>query len=178
MIKDNILFLDIDGVLNTRNTFYRRNKFYKNNKIVLPKIDEFRVELLSRIIKETNSSIVISSSWRNGLEKKDDTIIPCNEDCHDLILILKKYDLVIDDITPFDQNRIRQNEIREYLNNHNVKKFVIIDDEDADLFEYKDELVKIKCDWQSFDINSNGLNESYVEIIKEKLTKNKIRSKK
>lgn len=50
-----IIFLDIDGVLNSES--YYKSKVTKN-------FDPECVKRLNRIIKETNAGIVISSSWK------------------------------------------------------------------------------------------------------------------
>ena len=53
-----IIFLDIDGVLNSR-------KFIQSNNITgLVGLDPQAISLLNKLISETDSEIVISSSWR------------------------------------------------------------------------------------------------------------------
>ena len=59
-----VIFLDIDGVLNTSQTFIEiDNEFIKTGKRRI-EIDLDRVELLKEIVDATGAVIVLSSSWR------------------------------------------------------------------------------------------------------------------
>ena len=53
-----IIFLDIDGVLNSR--IYDR----KRNRDELTDIDETRLPLVKELVAATGAKIVLSSSWR------------------------------------------------------------------------------------------------------------------
>ena len=61
----NIVFLDIDGVLNSRNKlielYYKTGKPHSGTNYPF---DEKCLENLKRLIEETNSKIVITSTWR------------------------------------------------------------------------------------------------------------------
>ena len=61
-----VIFLDIDGVLNTYQTFIDIYLEYKKTKIRRLEIDGDKVSLLSEIINLTGSKIVLSSSWRHS----------------------------------------------------------------------------------------------------------------
>lgn len=62
----NIIFLDIDGVMNCED-FYHSSRYIRDIKSYpISEIDPFRVEILNDIIQKTNAKIVISSSWRHG----------------------------------------------------------------------------------------------------------------
>lgn len=65
-----VIFLDIDGVLNTARTFRRQHKIWKETGERGLEIDEFRVFYLQKIVEQTGAIIVLSSSWRNFLLKK------------------------------------------------------------------------------------------------------------
>lgn len=54
-----IIFLDIDGVLNTQETLRK-----SHNGII--GIDPYKVLLLDRIVQATGAEVVLSSSWRKG----------------------------------------------------------------------------------------------------------------
>ena len=54
-----VIFLDIDGVLNSRRYDAKRDKNGNTN------IDETRLPLVKRIVDATGARIVLSSSWRN-----------------------------------------------------------------------------------------------------------------
>ena len=58
-----IIFLDFDGVLNCVGT-KDRIPHPEISSVRIRGIDKFRVELVSDLAAETQSSIVISSSWR------------------------------------------------------------------------------------------------------------------
>ena len=71
-----VIFLDIDGVLNTSEIFIEQSKNYKQKGIYNVEIDEFRVEYLKQIIEKTNAKIVLSSSWRYFFVKENDIVLP------------------------------------------------------------------------------------------------------
>ena len=95
-----VIFLDIDGVLNTEQTFIDIHNEWKvtgNRRI---EIDEFRVQFLKRIVEETNAKIVLSSSWKIFYKKENNILIPEFKAAIQLNEILNKYNLEIYDITP------------------------------------------------------------------------------
>ena len=65
-----VIFLDIDGVLNSNDWYVYRRDYYEmddvKNQYPLYEFDPRAVERLNRIIKETGAKIVVSSSWRSG----------------------------------------------------------------------------------------------------------------
>ena len=60
-----VIFLDIDGVLNSETFSKDNHKVYLATGEIKPDVDEKAVQRLVTIIKETNAKIVLSSSWRN-----------------------------------------------------------------------------------------------------------------
>jgi hypothetical protein len=62
-MKDKIIFLDFDGVLNSIGT-KDRVVHPKNPEWKVRGIDNFRVKLVSDLAKKYNAKIVISSTWR------------------------------------------------------------------------------------------------------------------
>ena len=82
-----VLFLDIDGVLNSDNWFgYRlyciKNNMYdrvlnfidtndENTEHKLTMIDDRAIANLNRIVEETGCKIVLSSSWRSSRESEN-----------------------------------------------------------------------------------------------------------
>jgi hypothetical protein len=131
--REKIIFLDIDGVLNS-NSFFQSDEYEKLDRWV-SMIDEKAVELLNDLIKETNAKIVISSTWRKSLNKEE------------LLEILKskgfEYDIL--DYTPYlvfrDLDYVKGSvprgcEIQAWLN-HNYShpdsvNYIIFDD-DSDM---------------------------------------------
>lgn len=63
-----VLFLDFDGVLNSSNWYRARTRTPNptQEEHHLNELDPSAVAQLSRIIRETNCSVVISSTWRRG----------------------------------------------------------------------------------------------------------------
>lgn len=53
-----VIFLDIDGVLNTSYTKYRDEV-----------LDDFRLDYLAKIVNKTRAKIVLTSTWRYNLSK-------------------------------------------------------------------------------------------------------------
>lgn len=90
----NIIFLDVDGVLN--------NMAYLKGKCIGTEIDMRAVERLAEIYKEYNCKIVLSSSWREllgGETKELHSMYNYQENC------LGKYGMEIVDVTPVIMSR-------------------------------------------------------------------------
>lgn len=109
-----IIFLDVDGVLNSEQD--RFSWTIESDKHLI---------LLACIVRRTNAKIVVSSSWRN-----------CS-----LLDTLKKrlndFSMSVFDVTGYNKNGIRGLEIKEWLDNHNdIESFVILDDEVFDIKEH------------------------------------------
>lgn len=141
----NIIFLDIDGVLNGYNFWnllgwkiacFLKNKHIKNwyRKVSDPfGVHKTKVKRLSKIVKNTNAKIVMSSSWRGGFwnvpyEEKTDHQKKLTD-------LLNKYNIEVIDITPKSKTGRRDEEIISWLskNEEKVKGFIILDDERFDL---------------------------------------------
>lgn len=106
-----VLFLDVDGVLNT------------HNSMSLYSLSKTRVKRLAGIAKETGCSIVVSSTWR-----RDSVAL------FKLKRTLNYHDVRIHDVTPY-LGTIRGKEIAEWLtNNPDVTIYAIVDD-DSDMLE-------------------------------------------
>lgn len=107
-----IIFLDVDGVLNSE-----QDRFSWTIE------SDMHLMLLACIVRRTNAKIVVSSSWRN-----------CG-----LLDTLKKR---LNDFSMSVYGKTkdigeRGLEIKEWLDNHNgVESFAILDDEDFDIKSY------------------------------------------
>ena len=117
------VFLDVDGVLNTRTTVKQTPYGYTG-------IDDERVEILAHALeKYGGGDIVLSSDWKELNPKHDDYVY--------LVSKLKKYGLEISGQT-FDSNLERGKGIKEYLEQHSeIEEFVILDDMTFDFERYK-----------------------------------------
>lgn len=121
---DKLLFLDIDGVLNSEHFYCNRSKS-DSLPYPLSEFDPISVKELNRILDETDAKLIISSSWRfdEGLDN-----------------IFMKVGIThrIFGITPCLRNKIRGEEIKSYIEEYtkierNIR-YVILDD-DADMLD-------------------------------------------
>lgn len=119
--KSFVVFLDIDGVLNTRTTVQRTPDGYTG-------IDDARVRVLaSAIRKYGGGDIVLSSDWKTLRENDADYLY--------LIEKLEAHGLEIVGKTK-DNNRNRGAGILDYLRQHpEIEEYVILDD---NVFDFKD----------------------------------------
>ena len=151
---NNIIFLDIDGVLNSDKYFDSiSNKECINlvDRLMLD-IDVSKVKILLEVINKTNTKIMITSSWRR----------------------MKLYSYIKERLismglpvvgeTPFIEGR-RGEEIRSYLLENRVSNYCIIDDEVfKDYKELEDYLVVT-------DFYEDGLTIDHAEEVVKKLIK-------
>lgn len=126
-----VIFLDIDGVLNSDTDFFELRKFgHPVNEIKGSKvINRGCLALLQQILEDTDAKIVLSSTWRH---------LYTLEEMHEMFTA-RDFNLPFEvwhDITPTlsrgfsdDHTYHRGAEIRDYLDAHpEVEKFVILDD--------------------------------------------------
>lgn len=136
-----VIFLDIDGVLNSE-------EFLKNNQDEI--IDRDAVNILKNIIDKTGASIVMSSGWRLWF---DEDMIPNDGYSQYLYDILSEFDIKLFDKTPdFSTEEIRTRktfshvkakEIIAWLSEHKtVDKYVVLDDLDLKNEEINSHLVR------------------------------------
>lgn len=172
-----IVFLDIDGVLNSTDFMRATHKGYGKPPtrwerqlitkaldhwdapyMELPKarrmiqndirqLDKAAIERLNEIIRQTGAKIVVSSTWRMWYRAPG------------LQLLLSSFGLHGDviDRTVLSPSRYRAHEIQAWLNETKLKieSFVAIDDDSADMVEVKDRLVKTQSE--------SGLLDEHIE---------------
>ena len=110
-----IIFLDVDGVLNSIQD--RFSWTIESDKHLI---------LLACIVRRTDAKIVVSSSWRI----LDSTLGVLKRRLED-------FSMSIYGKTCYSRHGIRGLEIKEWLDNHNdIESFVILDDEVSDIKEY------------------------------------------
>jgi len=150
----NVIFLDIDGVLNCTSSFGKGT----NHSCWV--IDPLLVARLNRIVENVDDlTIVLSSSWRYAEAKKQ----------IDINALLREQGFIGNPVverTVLDNERVedgfenRGDEIQLWLTNHpEVERFVILDDDD-DMCHLMDHLVQT-----SFE-NGGLLAEHVDETIK------------
>lgn len=121
--KSFVVFLDIDGVLNSRTTVQRTPDGYQG-------IDDARVGILAKVIENMGGGdIVLSSDWKEMKSTDDDYIY--------LVSKLEKFGLSISARTRASKQD-RGAGILAYLEEHKeVKEYVILDDCRFDFEDYK-----------------------------------------
>jgi len=134
---NNVIFLDIDGCINT----YQSNKLpgkyiesvFLNSPIYVNELDKKCIENFNKIIFHTNANIVISSTWRIEFVENG---------CFNLLIdYLHSQGLKgkIVSYTPIMDNKIansflfqtktRAEEIKQYIQDHQTENYVVIDDD-------------------------------------------------
>ncbi len=158
MKPEKIIFLDIDGVLNSR-TFYAARQGMPKSMLTCTddriqpfqfrEIDTVPLALLKYLVDQTGANIVISSTWRmgqdplwfrllfyrKGIEFKNDTIIGK---------------------TPVIPGKVRGDEIKSWIDeNEFTGKYIIIDDDSDMLPEQKPFFVqtthKLGFTWDEYE---------------------------
>lgn len=162
----NIIFLDVDGVLNSMAYFkhLRSNGKKLHKKDEYNDISEYHLKMLSKIYEECSAKIVLTSTWRELSDSKNKR---CYKMYEYLVNSLMKYNMEI-----ISKTRVigmdRPKEIFDWLSNREDKediKFVILDDdfskENYDLYNLGDNLVETKyfCD----RLEDGGLQEMHVD---------------
>lgn len=138
-----VIFLDVDGVLNTRNTIDRCCGYTG--------IEDSKVALLAELVSNLEAEIVLTSTWR---EEWDD------EMGQYLRTKLDNYGLVISAMTPMISHRKRCLEVKEWLKTHKIDKMIILDDMDFGWSDHGLEKYWVETDWYN-----NGLTADIVDGI-------------
>lgn len=159
----NVIFLDIDGVLNSvdfieRVTEAGRGGKFGTNEYWSAHLDPERIKHLNRLIAESDAKVVISSTWRIGKtpERMQE------------ILEMKGFEGEVIGCTTTDDLGCRGHQIQAWLDvNPETLSFVILDD-DPDMGPLMPYLVKTTyLDWEN-----GGLRDEHVEKALEVLEAN------
>ena len=149
-MKKNLIFLDIDGVLNNSKSLDKAWSEHRSNGIA--SIDPDCLNNLIDICKETNAFICISSAWRMFTRFDETWIREGNKpnkdfesDFNDLLKLLKDSGLNVIGQTPNLArngewtNFIRGQEINKWLTDEKEKdwNWIIIDDNSLFFFEWQ-----------------------------------------
>lgn len=138
MEKINVLFLDVDGVVNSSKTAQMADSFFG--------IDPYLAFLIGNMVDDLDLKVVLSSSWRNSEEG---------------VRIIKEKVCAIMDVTPNIRGAsIRGDEIKLWLDKHpEVEKYAIIDDDTDFLKEQMPNFFKTSWD--------TGVTPDIIEKIKK-----------
>ena len=63
-MSNRVIFLDIDGVLNSGRWYYERGGYVPRDADMSAELDPSAIQCLNRIIDQTGAKVCISSSWR------------------------------------------------------------------------------------------------------------------
>lgn len=148
-----VLFLDIDGVLNSEDYFY---SIPEDQLRDIP-LDRRCVARVAHIVEETGAVIVLTSSWRGGWEKDPEKN---RLEGQMLDKIFAEYGISIYDKTPVSPRGRRPAEIKEWMEacDESIRRYVIIDDYD---FEWKKN--KMYRHWVQTDFTGSGLTDEKAE---------------
>lgn len=153
-----VIFLDIDGVLNSANFFKKKHEEtgLTQGGSRIESIDPDALRLLEQIIEETDAKIVVSSCWRIGRT---------TEELQGLLkgAGFKHYDRIIDRTNKIGSFATKRgDEIEEWLSRNSVQRGdVVILDDDSDMGDLFDRLVQT--------LYHQGLTEHEVKTAIEKL---------
>lgn len=129
-----IVFLDIDGVLNSN--FWNKN--HQREISVGTLIDESKIKLLCKLIKDTDAQIILHSGWKYWF---DSDLKPLRKEAENLQALLEKEGLTIAGVTPnhaTEENKkskkfslVKAGEILAWLEQYSdVDAWVVLDDLD------------------------------------------------
>ena len=147
-----VIFLDIDGVLNSGAWYVKRPS---DGRWPISHLDPDAVKVLNEIIEKTGAVVVVSSTWRIGQGRTW---------LQEVLTTAGFTGTVVGKTTVLDEKE-RGHEIQEWLDNvapmyarrnDPVSHFVILDD-DTDMAHLRSKLVHINHD--------AGLTHKYVEEI-------------
>ena len=116
----NVIFLDFDGVLNSADFRDSVEDYYNNF------IDETRMPILGRIVRQTDAVIVLSTTWKVMWEKDAERNTEGGKAIDE---IFGRYGMSIYSKTECADDD-RNFEIFLWLCNHEVENYVILDDLD------------------------------------------------
>ena len=116
------IFFDIDGVLNSMDGWSMENFPINPNclKNFADTVNFFKTKY--------EVHLIMSSSWRDGFNFEGEGVH--SPDVQDILNKLKKFDIEVEDKTPFLMQKNRADEINSYIVEHNLQdyKSLAIDD--------------------------------------------------
>ena len=166
----NIVFLDVDGVLNSM--AYFENQKLTPKKEAFSELSDFHLQMLSQIVHSCDALIVLTSTWR---DLQGSRCQKAEKMYQYLIDSLKKYDMSVFDKVSYIRNN-RPLEIVTWLEDQPDRDsihFVSLDDdfskEEYEVYGIADHLVQTR--FFCSDLSEGGLQQSHVNqaiaILKE-----------
>lgn len=164
-----LIFLDIDGVINTTNyRIWLKNNGYSTNNIDM-EFDPEAMKNLKEVVDTFNAKIILSSTWRFGLAE----IVEDTKDlsCRNLINRLAEIGLKIYGKTPVFGERGKEilKYIEMYAKANNIDEkdiaYIVLDDDSFDIEPYIKPALFIKTD------HTTGFDNRCVEVALYSLRK-------
>lgn len=143
----NYIFLDIDGVLNSKRTKARAPYDCMG-------IGKNHLNVLKTIVEKTNGNIVLISDWRLSFLPNDH--MPKMADY--IAKKLHSVDLQFELASYNHQYEIRAKEIEKWINTHPTKGYIILDDNDNRWYR----IPEVESHWIHTDYKK-GLTEDHIE---------------
>lgn len=140
---EKVIFLDIDGVLNSEEFFIKRDKKHikaleeENKDYLVYDLDKKAVKILNETLNLTNCEIVLSSSWRIfGLERVNNALKEVG------FKYEINYKTTMDDMD-------RGLQIKKFAEENNVENYIVLDDESFDIDKHITLERFIKTNWRT-----------------------------
>lgn len=152
-----VIFLDIDGVLNSSKTVDRNFDY--------PELDPQNLVVLQKIVNETDAVLVLTSSWKDDWINKDGTVSRQQEMIR---YQLNRYGLDIYDCTA-DKIYNRGEGIIKWLNAHEVKSWCVLDDEIFPDYEHMQIVEKLVKTSYMDGLTDDCVNEAIMKLRGEAL---------
>lgn len=157
-----VIFLDIDGVLNSM-------EFYENkpeSDLRHNPFDRKCVAVLKQIVDATDAKIVLTSSWRGGWDKDPSR---CHLEGQLLNDIFAEYGFSVYDKTASLRSGRRPMEIKQYLETSGsaINNYVIIDDNDFGWKEFDMDSRLVLTDFQKGGLNTDHAAKA-IKILNKK----------
>lgn len=185
-----VIFLDIDGVLNSQLWYSKRRNFNTgevNDKYPFYEFDPDAVIQLNRIIKETNSKMVISSTWRKNrtLEELQELLnyVGVEGEVIGKTNVLSLYsrgeyvgsaergneiELYLNDIGKFQRINWSKEEQQKYIDKAIIKNYIILDDDSDMLYSQREHFIQTTneagLDLIIADKAINVLNKTLIDL--------------
>ena len=156
-----VVFLDIDGVLNSN--FWNENHQREISDGTL--IDESKIKLLCKLIEKTEAEIILHSGWKYWF---DSDLKPLRREAENLRILLEKEGVAIAGVTPDHATEeirktkkfslVKADEILAWLKQQEeIDRWVVLDD--LDLHNAEIEKHQVKTD-QSIGLTAEDVEKA------------------
>lgn len=175
---EKVLFLDNDGVICLQNNwgsrYKKRKRFLRKNpeitrlpvNLILDDFDKKSIKVLNSIIEETDCEIVVSSDWKLHANLKDLSEYYLDQGiCKAPISCTPNMEVFNPDRNEYYMGKKllsekREIEIKRFLSNNEINKWVAVDDLDMNLNNF------VHCPRSLEGIKQCGIKEKIIGFLK------------